>query len=77
MKPEKSLEYIGYMTEEMKEFLGDKLIKEQREGLGVVGNFVKTCSGATHLLSKGDIVNKYAIGCVSISSLNRSNDERI
>lgn len=71
MKPEKSLEYIGYMTDEMKDFLGDKLIQEQREGLGVVGMFLKTCSGSTHLLSKGDIVNKYAVGCISVSSQNR------
>lgn len=46
--------YKGYFCNEAKEFFGDKIIEEERDGCGVVGFFFKLSDTKTHLLSKGD-----------------------
>lgn len=45
--------YQGYMSKEAQEFFHDHLIQEQREGLAVIGYWVKTVDGNTHMLERG------------------------
>ncbi len=53
-----AMQWVGYPTEAVKEFMGDKLISEQREGIGAVGYFVKTLEGHSYMLSKNDFIIK-------------------
>jgi hypothetical protein len=69
--PEKIHIYEGHMTDTVKEMLGDKLVMEQREGIGAVGMFVKLPSGDTHLLSRGDEIRKFSNGVVTVKSIHR------
>jgi len=45
--------YQGYMSNDAQEFFKDYLIQEQRQGIAVVGFWVKTADGNTIMLQKG------------------------
>lgn len=60
--------YPGYFSKEAEEFFGDKVITEQRDGLAVVGHFVKLENGKTSLPSKNDRFEKDSDG--NIKQLN-------
>lgn len=51
-----ALQWPGYPTDEIKEFVGNKLISEQREGIGAVGYWIKTLEGHSYMLSKNDFI---------------------
>lgn len=65
-------EYEGYMSQKAQDFFKGKLIKEQREGIAVVGSFVVLANGNAHLPSKGDIFRKYENGSICVSSKHRT-----
>jgi len=67
----KEFEYMGYMSSEACEFFKGKIIEEQRDGLGVIGNFVKLSNGDTHLPSKGDKFKKDENGNIFVDSIYR------
>lgn len=50
--------YQGYMSQEAQNFFGDNIIQEQRDGMAVMGFWVKTQDGNTHMLSKGQQYTK-------------------
>lgn len=54
----KKLIYPGYMSQECKNFFGDDLVSEEREGCAVVGHFVKLKDNTTRMPSKGDVFIK-------------------
>ena len=51
-------QYMGYMTEELREWLGDSLESEARDGIGVVGYWVK----GSKMLSRNDYIVKTIVG---------------
>lgn len=55
-----AIQYPGWMTEEIKNFLGDSLISESRWGDegGPVGYFIKTLEGTSYMLDRNDWVIK-------------------
>lgn len=53
-----AIQFNGFNFNELKEFCGEYLIAEQREGLGVVGHFIKTLEGNSYLISKNDYIIK-------------------
>lgn len=63
--------YKGYMSKEAEEFFGENLLKEQREGVAVMGYFVKLSNGQTHMPSKGDVFKKYYNDSISVESIHR------
>ncbi len=50
--------YPGYMSKEAQDFLKGHYEEEERDGLGVVGVFIKTHDGKTIMPSKGDVFIK-------------------
>ena len=58
--------YKGYFCDEAEKFFGDKVTREEREGCGVVGHFVKLANGKTSLPSKGDVFTKNEKGEISL-----------
>jgi hypothetical protein len=50
--------YKGYFCSEAEAFFGNKIIREERDGCAVVGQFIKLENGKTHLLSKNDEFEK-------------------
>lgn len=71
MKVIEEFEYEGYMSQKAQEFFKDKLNREQRAGVAVVGSFVTLANGGTHLPSKGDVFRKYENGSICVSSIHR------
>lgn len=71
MKVIEEFEYLGFMSSDAQKFFKGKVIKESRDGIGVVGNFIKLSNGETHLPSKGDNFKKYEDGSISVSSIHR------
>jgi len=65
------LEYKGYMSSEAQEFFEGNIITEQRDGLAVIGHFVKLSNGETCLPSKGDIFTKHEDGTISVETIYR------
>ena len=55
-----AIQYKGYMTDEIENFMGKSLIKESKWGDdgGPVGYFVKTLEGTSYMLSKYDWIIK-------------------
>lgn len=55
-----AIQYKGYMTDEVKNFIGDSLISESRWGDegGPVGYFIKTLEGTSYMLDKNDYIIK-------------------
>ena len=53
-----AIQYEGYMTEEVKNFVGDSLIAESKWDNGPVGYFIKTLEGTSYILSKNDWIIK-------------------
>jgi hypothetical protein len=63
--------YEGYMSQEAQEFFKDNIEKEQRDGVSVVGSFIKLANGDTHLPNKGDIFTKHTNGTMTVKSIHR------
>jgi hypothetical protein len=55
-----AIQYKGWMTDEVKDFIGDSLISESRWGDEgrPVGYFIKTLEGTSYMLSKNDWIIK-------------------
>lgn len=55
-----AIQYKGWMTDEVEQFVGDSLISESRWGDegGPVGYFIRTLEGTSYMLSKGDYIIK-------------------
>ena len=55
-----AIQYKGYMTDDVKNFIGDSLISESRWGDegGPVGYFIKTLEGTSYMLDKKDWIIK-------------------
>lgn len=53
-----AIQYKGYMTDEVNNFIGDSLISESRWGDegGPVGYFIKTLEGTSYMLDKNDYI---------------------
>lgn len=66
--------YEGYMSQEAQDFFKDNIKTEQRDGVAVIGSFVKLASGDTHLPSKGDVFTKHENGVITVSSIYRPNN---
>ena len=64
-------EYEGWMSKEAELFFGDKIEREVRDGVPVVGSFIQLASGETHLPSKGDKFKKYENGSITVKSIYR------
>lgn len=52
-----AIQYKGYMTEDIKNFVGDSLISESKWDNGPVGYFIKTL-GTSYMLDKNDYIIK-------------------
>jgi hypothetical protein len=65
----REIKYPGYTSDEIIEFCGESLQSIQREGIGACGSFLKTSSGKTHLLSKGDLIIKNKKGEISVKDI--------
>lgn len=63
--------YEGYMSKEAEKFFGKNLVTEQREGIAVMGFFIKLSNGQTHMPSKGDIFKKYDNDSIGVESIHR------
>jgi hypothetical protein len=50
--------YKGYLCSDAETFFGNNIIREERDGCGVVGHFIKLKDGSIHLPSKGDVFLK-------------------
>ena len=50
--------YPGFMSKEASDFFGNNLIREDRDGCGAVGHFVKLENGRTVMPNKGDMFVK-------------------
>jgi len=72
MKAIKEFVYEGYMSQEAQDFFKDNLEKEQRDGLAVIGSFVKLASGNTHMPNKGDVFTKWENETITVKSLHRT-----
>lgn len=55
-----AIQYKGFMTEEIKDFVGDSLISQPSLGEegGSVGYFIKTLEGTSYMLDKNDWIIK-------------------
>jgi hypothetical protein len=55
-----AIQYKGYMTDEVENFIGDSLISESRWGDegGPVGYWIKTLEGTSYMLDKNDWIIK-------------------
>lgn len=53
-----AIQYEGYMTEDIKNFVGDSLLSESKWDNGPVGYFIKTLEGTSYILSKNDWIIK-------------------
>lgn len=49
-----AVQWPGYLTNEIKDFCGEYLDSEARDGVGVVGYFLRTLEGHSYILSKND-----------------------
>ncbi len=65
--------YEGYMSQEAQDFFKDNIKTEQRDGIAVIGSFVKLANGDTHLPNKGDVFTKHENGVITVSSIYRPN----
>jgi hypothetical protein len=65
--------YEGYMSQKAQEFFKDNIEEEQRNGIAVVGSFIKLANGNTHLPNKGDVFTKYTNGTMTVKSIHRPN----
>ena len=63
--------YKGYFCDEAEEFFKGNVIKEERDGVAVVGHFIVLANGNTHLPSKGDKFIKDSSGEISVISAYR------
>jgi hypothetical protein len=63
--------YEGYMSQEAQDFFKDNIKTEQRDGVAVIGSFVKLANGDTHLPNKGDVFIKHENGVITVSSIYR------
>jgi hypothetical protein len=72
MKVIGEFEYKGWMCRDAQSFFYDNLIEEQRDGLAVMGFFIKLSNGETHLAEKGDLFTKYEDGSIRVESKYRS-----
>ena len=66
MKIIQEFEFPGYMSTEARDFFGDKLTCEQRDGIPVVGHFIELLNGSTYMPSKGDKFIKYENGSIML-----------
>lgn len=64
-------EYPGYMNSDAVKFFDGNIIEEQRDGVAVIGHFIKLSDGSTHLPSKGDKFIKHNDGSLSVESIYR------
>ena len=55
-----AIQYLGFMTDDVKNFIGDSLISESRWGDegGPDGYFIKTLEGTSYMLDKNDYIIK-------------------
>jgi len=55
-----AIQYPGFMTDDVKNFIGDSLISESRWGDegGPIGYFIKTLEGTSYMLEKKDYIIK-------------------
>lgn len=53
-----AVQYDGFNIDEIKEFCGEELESEVRDGIGVVGYFLRTLEGHSYILSDGDYIIK-------------------
>lgn len=53
-----AVQWPGYLTDEIENFVGKNLVAEQREGIGAVGYFITTLEGHSYILSKSDYIIK-------------------
>jgi hypothetical protein len=55
-----AIQYKGYMTDEVINFIGDSLISDSRWGdeCGPVGYFIKTLEGTSYMLDRNDYIIK-------------------
>ena len=60
------------MSRDSIKFYGNNLIREQRDGIAVVGFFVKLSNGETHMPNKGDHFKKFENGSIIVKSLYRN-----
>ena len=64
-------QYTGWMSQEAQLFFDGHIIKEERDGVAVVGTFIKLASGKTHLPSKGDVFTKHENNTITVKSQHR------
>lgn len=53
-----AVQWPGYPTDLIKDFVGPSLVSEQREGIGAVGYWIKTLEGHSYMLTKDDYIIK-------------------
>jgi hypothetical protein len=53
-----AIQYPGFMTSEINNFIGDSLISESKWDNGPVGYFIKTLEGTSYMLDKNDYIIK-------------------
>ncbi len=53
-----AIQYPGFMTEDVKVFVGDSLISESKWDNGPIGWFIKTLEGTSYMLEKKDYIIK-------------------
>ncbi len=53
-----AIQYPGFMTEDVKAFVGDSLISESKWDNGPIGWFIKTLEGTSYMLEKKDYIIK-------------------
>lgn len=53
-----AVQWQGYLTDEVEQFIGNKLVAEENPNVHVMGYFLKTLEGSSHMLTKGDWIIK-------------------
>ncbi len=66
-------EYEGWMSKEAQKFFEGSVIREERDGVSVVGSFIKLSSGDTYLPKKGDSFKKWENGSISLKKYQNGN----
>lgn len=61
-----AVQYSGWMTPEMRSFVGEALETEQRDGMPVMGTFIRILDGRTKMPSKKDWIMKFDDGGLDI-----------
>lgn len=59
--------YPGYMSEEAQDFFKGHVKQEQRDGMAVIGSFIRLADGSTVLPSKNDVFIKDSAGILKKS----------